>query len=40
MVLVYKMEKIFSPGWFNVMQHFLGLEDLHNSGGCIVRKKN
>jgi hypothetical protein len=23
MVLVYKMEKIFSPGWFNAMQHFL-----------------
>jgi hypothetical protein len=22
-VLVYKMEKVFPPGWFNVMQHFL-----------------
>jgi hypothetical protein len=22
-VLVCKMEKIFSPGWFNAMQHFL-----------------
>jgi hypothetical protein len=22
-VLVYKMEKVFPPGWFNAMQHFL-----------------
>jgi hypothetical protein len=23
LVLVYKMEKIFPPGWFNAMQHLL-----------------
>jgi hypothetical protein len=46
-ILVCKMEKIFPPGWFNVMQHLLviylgklGLEGPCSSSGCIVRKEN
>jgi hypothetical protein len=46
-ILVCKMEKEFPPGWFNVMQHLLvhlpweaKVDDLYNSGGCIVKKGN
>jgi hypothetical protein len=47
LILVCKMEKVFPPGWFNAMQRLLvhlpgklRLEDLYNSGGCIVKKEN
>jgi hypothetical protein len=40
-VLVCKMEKVFSPSWFNAMQHIPSrLEDLCSSGGCIVKQEN
>jgi hypothetical protein len=46
-VLVFKMETVFPPRWFNVMQILLvhlpwklELEDLCSSGGCIVKKDN
>jgi hypothetical protein len=46
-ILLCKIEKIFPFGWLNVMQYLLvhlpwklGLEDLGNSGGCIIRKEN
>jgi hypothetical protein len=46
-ILVCKMEKVFPLGWFNAMQHLLvhllwklRLEDLYNSGGCIVKEEN
>jgi hypothetical protein len=46
-IFVCKIEKVFPPGWFNAIQHllciYLGklrLEDLYNSGGCIVKKEN
>jgi hypothetical protein len=47
LILVCKMEEVFPPVWFNAMQHLLvhllgklRLEDLYNSGGCIVKKGN